>query len=168
VDDSHPLAAGFPKGLVTVSAPETYSVSIPVGGHIIARPVTDPTYALIYYYDTGEKGFADFVMPARRVFFFFQDNTAAAANDNGWKLFDAAVDWSLGIQAATPPTPTNPKLTATKSGNNLTIAWTPTGGRLQSTAVLAGAATVWKDEGTTNPATVPISGSALFLRVISP
>jgi hypothetical protein len=168
VDDSHPLAAGFPKGLVTVSTPETYSVSIPVGGHIIAKPITDPTYALIYYYDTGEKGFNDFVMPARRVFFFFQDNTAAAANDNGWKLFDAAVDWSLGIQAATPPTPTNPKLTATKAGNNLTIAWSPTGGRLQSTAVLAGAATVWKDEGTTNPATVPISGSALFLRVISP
>jgi hypothetical protein len=149
-----------------VSAPETYSQSIPVGGHIVATPATDPTYAMIYYYEKGEKGFNNFVMPARRVFFFFQDNTAAVANDNGWKLFDAAVDWALGIQA--PPTPTNPKLTATKVGNNLTIAWTPTGGRLQSAAVLAGAATVWKDEGTTNPATIPITGSSLFLRVISP
>src|SRR5438552_975358 len=40
VDASHPLAAGFPKGLVTVSGPETYSQSIPVGGHIVATPAT--------------------------------------------------------------------------------------------------------------------------------
>jgi hypothetical protein len=58
--------------------------------------------------------------------------------------------------------------TASVAGNNLTIAWAPTGGRLQSTAAFVGAATVWKDVGTANPATVPITGSSLFLRVVSP
>ena len=58
---------------------------------------------MIYYYDKGEKGFNDFVMPARRMFFFFQDNTAAVANDNGWKLFDAAVDWSLEFRRLPHP-----------------------------------------------------------------
>ena len=74
-----------------------------MGGHIVATPANDLTYSMIYYYEKGEIGFNNFVMPERRVFFFFQDNTAAAANDNGWKLFDAAVDWSLGIATAPPP-----------------------------------------------------------------
>jgi len=82
---------------------------------------------------------------------------------------------SINTFLAVTPAPTNAppvtggaKLTAAKSGTNLTISWTPTGGKLQSTAVLAGAATVWKDEGTTNPATIPITGSALYLRVVGP
>ncbi|MEO8428033.1 MAG: hypothetical protein ABI651_13060, partial [Verrucomicrobiota bacterium] len=142
VDSSHPLAAGFPKGLVTVTTSETYSQSIPVGAHIVATPSTstvDP-YAMIYYYDKGEKGFNDFVMPAKRVFFFFQDNTAASATDNGWKLFDAAVDWSLGTAAPAPPA-SGAKLTATIAGNNLTVSWAPAGGKLQSTAAFAGTTT---------------------------
>jgi hypothetical protein len=67
-----------------------------------------------------------------------------------------------------PPVTAGAKLTAGKSGSNLTVSWAPTGGKLQSTKVLAGAATVWKDEGTTNPATIPITGSALYLRVVGP
>jgi hypothetical protein len=161
VDASHPLAAGFPKGLVTVSTPETYSVSIPVGGHIVATPATDPTYAVIYYYEKGEKGFNDFVMPARRVFFFLQDNTAASANDNGWKLFDAAVDWSLGIEA--PPTTGQPVLSVSHAGTSLTISWT-NGGKLQSTASLSSPIS-WTDESSTSPFTATISGTAKFYRV---
>jgi len=70
--------------------------------------------------------------------------------------------------ATIAPPAAGAKLSATKSGNNLTIAWSPSGGRLQSTAAFAGAATVWKDVGTANPATVPITGSALYLRVVNP
>src|SRR5213592_1648746 len=36
-------------------------------------------------------------MPARRVFFFFQDNTASAANAAGTKLFDASVDFAMNV-----------------------------------------------------------------------
>jgi hypothetical protein len=83
---------------------------------------------------------------------------------------------SINTFLAVTPAPTNAppvtggaKLTATKAGANLTIAWTPTGGKLQSTPALAGAATVWKDEGTANPASIPISATGnLYLRVVGP
>jgi hypothetical protein len=78
VNPSHPLAAGFPAGLLTVTtSPQTFSLGTPVGGHVVATVATDPTLALLYYYDKGERGLTNFVMPARRVFFFLQDNTAS-------------------------------------------------------------------------------------------
>jgi len=63
-----------------------------------------------------------------------------------------------------PPAPEQPVLTVSKSGNNLTIQWSPTGGTLQSTPSLSGTP-VWTDVGTENPATVPIGPTNLFLRV---
>jgi len=53
-------------------------------------------------------------------------------------------------------------LTAAHVGNNIVISWTPTGGKLQSCTALGGA---WTDEGTANPATIPITGTAKFFRV---
>jgi hypothetical protein len=110
VDANSPLAAGFPAGLLTVTtSPQTYSVGSPVGAHIVANSAPDatqPPQALIYYYDKGDRGATNnFVMPARRVFFFFQDNTAAAVNAAGTKLFDAAVDFAMvpAVGNANPP-----------------------------------------------------------------
>jgi hypothetical protein len=61
---------------------------------------------------------------------------------------------------------TAPKLTVTRNGNDLSVSWTPTGGVLQSTTELKGAATVWTEVGSANPATVQINASGnLFLRV---
>src|SRR5205823_3973608 len=92
VNANHPLAAGFPAGLLTVTtSPQTFSEGTPVGAHIVATQATDPTMALLYYYEKGEQGFNGFVMPGRRVFFFFENNTASAVNAAGAKLFDAAV-----------------------------------------------------------------------------
>jgi hypothetical protein len=106
VNTSHPLAAGFPAGLLTVTtSPQTFSLGTPVGAHIVATVAADPTLALLYYYDKGERGLANFVMPARRVFFFFQDNTASAVNAAGTKLFDASVDFAMGV---VPTGGTNP------------------------------------------------------------
>jgi hypothetical protein len=34
--------------------------------------------------------------PARRVGFYFSDNTAASLDGEEWALFDAAVDWATG------------------------------------------------------------------------
>jgi hypothetical protein len=76
---------------------QTFSVGTPVGAHVVATVATDPTLALLYYYEKGEKGLNGFDMPARRVFFFFQDNTAAAANAAGNKLFDASVDFAMNV-----------------------------------------------------------------------
>jgi hypothetical protein len=47
-----------------------------------------------------------FAAPARRVGFFFTDTTASVLNSNGWRLFDAAVNWSTS-----PPEPWINKLT---------------------------------------------------------
>ena len=101
VDASSPLAAGLPAGLVTVTtSPQTFSVGTPVGAHIVANSAPDatqPPQALIYYYDKGDRGAAtnNYVMPARRLFFFLQDETAAALNAAGTKLFDAAIDFAM-------------------------------------------------------------------------
>lgn len=161
VDPSHPLAAGLPAGPVTVvSSPETFSQSMPVGAHVVGTLASDPTQAVLYAYDKGEKGFGGFVMPARRVFFFFQDNTAAVANDNGWKLFDAAVDWLLGVQA---PPAGGPTLTVTRSGNSLTISWTGAGTLQSATSLQAPIA--WTNEPGASPVTVPTSGALKFYRV---
>src|SRR5207249_4155878 len=89
---------------VTTST-QIFSQGTPIGAHIIATIATNSSQALLYYYDKDERGLTNFVMPARRVFFFFQDNTAAGANAAGIKLFDAAVDFARGV----PPTgTTNP------------------------------------------------------------
>ena len=160
VDATHPLAAGFPVGLVTTSASETYSQAQPVNAHVIATLASDSTQKVLFYYEKGDKGFNDFVMPARRVFFFFQDNTASVATDAGWKLFDAAVDWSLGIQAQAPP----PVLSVARNGASLTLSWT-NGGKLQSATSLVAPVT-WTDESSASPFTTTTSAGAVkFYRV---
>jgi hypothetical protein len=55
-------------------------------------------------------------------------------------------------------------LTASLSGNTLTVSWTPAGGTLQSTPSLSGTP-VWTDVGTANPAAVTVGPGARFLRV---
>jgi len=58
-------------------------------------------------------------------------------------------------------------LIVTRSGNYLTIAWTPPGDTLQSTPALKGPATVWTDLGTADPATITIGTGNSFYRVKS-
>jgi hypothetical protein len=98
-------------------------------------------------------------MPARRVFFFFQDNTAAAATDAGWKLFDASVNWLLGIQSQAAA----PVVSISRSGNSLTLTWTG-GGKLQSTTSLASPVS-WTDEAGASPVTLPVNAAAKYYRV---
>src|SRR5262249_48336758 len=116
VNSSSPLAAGFPNGPLTVTtSPQTFSVGTPVGAHVVATSAPDPTQtpqqALIYYYEKGEKDANKNVIPARRLFFFLQDNTAAALNAAGMKLFDGAVDYAMAVQpVASTNAPTVPML----------------------------------------------------------
>jgi len=170
VDPSSPLAAGFPAGPVTVtSAGATYSQSTPTGAHIVATLAGSPDQDVLYSYEKGDKGYNGFVMPARRVFFFFQDNTASVANDNGWKVLDAAVDWLLGIQSSTPSQGggggggSGPTLGLTRSANSLTISWSGTG-TLQSATSLT-APVSWKDETSTSPFQTTPAGAAKFFRL---
>jgi hypothetical protein len=64
---------------------------------------------------------------------------------------------------------TGTTLTITRTGNSISIAWTPTGGTLQSTSALTGATTAWTDVGTANPASVTVSTTGTkFYRVKNP
>jgi hypothetical protein len=65
-----------------------------------------------------------------------------------------------------PPTSNQTPISATisRSGSNITIAWSPTGGTLESTPVL-GATAVWTDAGTANPATIAIGTANAYYRV---
>jgi len=62
-------------------------------------------------------------------------------------------------------TPAIVTLSVTKSGNNLNISWTPSGGTLQATPALLSAGTVWTNVGTANPATISIGPGSSFYRV---
>ncbi|MGH7970072.1 MAG: LamG-like jellyroll fold domain-containing protein [Limisphaerales bacterium] len=68
----------------------------------------------------------------------------------------------------TPPVVTTPAtLTTSLAAGNLTISWSPTGGHLESTAVL-GTGANWTSLSTTNPTVVPISGTQQYFRVVNP
>ena len=163
VDSTSPLAAGFPIGLVTVaSAVQPISYGTPTGAHIVATTTVDPSQACIYYYEKGDKGFNDFVMPARRVFYYFGDATATALTPDGMKLFDAAVDWAVNLA----PSSQKPVIaTPTISGSNFSFTWTG-GGKLQESSNL----TSWSDVAGNPQGTysVQATGTQKFYRVIVP
>jgi hypothetical protein len=126
VNPNNPLAAGFPAGLLTVTtSPQTFSHGAPVGAHVVATVATNSTMALLYYYDKGEQGLNGFVMPARRVFFFYQDNTATAVNAAGTKLFDATVDFAMIPPVGNTNAPTLPFLLTVGLDDN---GWPSLGG----------------------------------------
>ncbi len=162
VDASSPLAAGFPAGpLTVVSSPQTFSQSTPVGAHIVAQKAGDNTQMNLFYYEKGDKGYGGFVMPERRVFFFFQDNTAAAANAAGWKLFDAAVDWALHTTSTGGGGTDRPTVSLALNGATLTIS-SSGGGTVQATDSLN--PSNWTDLGSA-PQTVQNTGKSRFFRI---
>ena len=98
---SHPLAGGQTStslrivtgGNTTLNRgrPNSNAVSV------VSRTGTNNDDDLyVFGYPEGATMYLDFVAPARRVGFFFADNTAQSANAAGWALFDAAVTWAKG------------------------------------------------------------------------
>jgi hypothetical protein len=64
-----------------------------------------------------------------------------------------------------PTNTTKASLSASLSGGNIVISWSPAGGTLQSSPTV-GAGATWSTVGTANPATIPVSGAAnKFYRV---
>lgn len=59
---------------------------------------------------------------------------------------------------------TSISLSASISGANIEISWTPSGGTLQSSPVVGPRAT-WSTVGTQNPTNVPVAGGARFFRI---
>ncbi len=91
----HPAAAGL-SGTVQISSTEremTYGVPN-TNADIIAVWEGDTDKAALFVYDKGAY-MPGLTAPARRVGFFVKDGIASDLTDDGWKLFDAAVDWAL-------------------------------------------------------------------------
>lgn len=98
VDSSHPLAAGL-TGSVAVygkgdswmgwGEPDTSAVRIAT----LDGPDRE---ACLFGYEAGSR-VREETLPARRVFFFMPNPTQEATrmSAEGWRLFDAAVDWCL-------------------------------------------------------------------------
>jgi hypothetical protein len=94
-----------------------------------------------------------YVHPARRVQFGMAGpGLVVNWNDNGWKMFDAAIAWLLP-----------PKLTVTSASGNVTVSWTGDGTLQESATMAAGS---WVNSASqANPQTRPATG-AKFFRVV--
>ena len=105
INPDHPLAAGLPEDIITITTTEkAVSFGTPLGDVvIIAVNVSDETQALLFGYDTGAAMAPDSGnAPARRVGTFLLNDVADALTDEGWQLFDASVLWAMSYQEEPP------------------------------------------------------------------
>jgi hypothetical protein len=95
ISESHPLAAGL-TGVVRVShAPFAMAWGAPaLTAAVVATTADSGGRATIFAYEQGAAMYGT-VAPSRRVGFFLADDTAATITEDGWKLFDAAIRWSV-------------------------------------------------------------------------
>jgi hypothetical protein len=80
-------------------------------------------------------------------------------------IYQAGLNGKSLTSVQESPPAAAPTLTAVRSGNNIIISWTPTGGTLQSAPALVPGGSTWTAVGTANPATVPIGTANSFFRV---
>jgi hypothetical protein len=96
VDDTHPLAAGLPAGLNTITTvSKQVSFGRPEGAvNIIGVNTADPTQVVLFGYETGA-AMAVGNAPARRVGTFLLNDVADSMTEEGWALFDSSVVWAM-------------------------------------------------------------------------
>jgi len=95
VNSSHPLSSSL-SDVVRVSTKSFYmGWGVPGENAIpIAVLKNDPAKCTIFAYDAGVQ-MPGLVAPAKRVGLFLFRGTAGTFTDDGWRLFNAVVDWSI-------------------------------------------------------------------------
>lgn len=143
VDATHSLAAGLPAEVLLVNEfPQEFAWGVPgPEATIIATLESDPERAVIYAYDKGVDLIDGTAAPERRVFFMLTDDTFLALNEDGLRLFDAAVAWTVRTVEASPVLNL-----PTIQGGNINLSWTGTGTLQSSTNLVNGP---WEDIQTT-------------------
>jgi hypothetical protein len=124
VNSSHPLAAGFPAGLLTIfssPSPQVAAAYPAAGATVVANAADGSGSAVLFAFDKGD-ALSEAVVPglkapARRVGIFLGGDTFSLLNTNGLKLFDAAVAWSLNRTLGALP---NVAITQPTNGTVLT------------------------------------------------
>ncbi|CAE6747028.1 hypothetical protein R69619_02749 [Paraburkholderia nemoris] len=99
VNAPHPIAAGLPAGVTNVYVKQAVmSWGKPgLGATTIATLYGQPEKAAIFAYEKGATMDYESLAPARRVMFFLNNDTFANLSPAGNSLFDAAVDWAMGL-----------------------------------------------------------------------
>ncbi|WP_407945691.1 hypothetical protein [Paraburkholderia elongata] len=99
VNAPHPIAAGLPAGVTNVYVKQAgMSWGKPgLGATIIATLYGQPEKAAIFSYEKGATMDYESLAPARRVMFFLNNDTFGNLSPAGNSLFDAAVDWTMGL-----------------------------------------------------------------------
>ena len=99
VNAPHPIAAGLPAGVTNVYVKQAaMSWGKPgLGATTIAPLYGQPEKAAIFAYEKGATMDYESLAPARRVMFFLNNATFGNLSPAGNSLFDAAVDWALGL-----------------------------------------------------------------------
>ena len=94
----HPMAAGFKPGVVQfIKEPDVLKWATPSpDAVVIATLPNDPAQAAIFGYEKGAVMAGDFVAPARRSLFPLDNPAFDFLTENGLKLFDAVVLWTIG------------------------------------------------------------------------
>lgn len=100
VNAPHPIAAGLPAGAINVYDRQAgMSWGKPgLGASIIATLYGQPEKAAIFAYEKGATMDYESLAPARRVMFFLDNDTFSNLAAPGRQLFDAAVDWAVGLR----------------------------------------------------------------------
>jgi hypothetical protein len=92
---THPLAAGIMGSVMVAGGAQAATWGNPASAATkIATIPNQANQAAIFGYDKGAM-MTGLAAPAKRVGFFAGDAMTDNMNDNGWKLFDAAVDWAV-------------------------------------------------------------------------
>lgn len=91
----HPLAAGLSGTVSIFTGSSAMRWGTPAADvTVVAKSTGSPERAVYFAYERGAQ-MPGRKAPARRVGMMLSDDSAADLNDDGWLLFDAAVQWAL-------------------------------------------------------------------------
>jgi hypothetical protein len=95
--EGHPLAAGL-RGTVTIfSGPATVGwSSAPAGATVVGTVPGSSSQVALLGYDQNDMMAGGVRAPGRRVHWYVEVRDVQSLNDNGRRLFEAAVDWAIG------------------------------------------------------------------------
>jgi hypothetical protein len=95
-DDKSPLAAGLKGSIDVYKQDGQIGYGIPGPGAIVAATVAgDPQKATVFAYDKGATTALGKPAAAREAFYYLQSGEEINQTDNGWKLFDAVIQWTM-------------------------------------------------------------------------
>lgn len=95
----HPLAAGLSGSVQVASTASKFVWGAPSAEAVRVATISGQSgQTAIFAYEAGAN-MVGMKAPGRRVGWFAGSNTPAALTANGWKLFDAAIQWAVGRHA---------------------------------------------------------------------